>query len=289
MLTVLRRVLLLAFACWFVACALLFATQRSLLYPRVAARPLPPEAALPLRAADGTQLCASVRLQPGAPAVLYLGGNGEDAASALARLAAVLPGHALYAPHYRGYGCSGGEPTEAALQADALALFDAIAARHPRVLLVGRSLGSGIAVRIAARRTVARLLLITPYDSIAAVAGERFPWAPGWLVLDRYDAAALAPRVRAPTAVWIATHDRVITRARTDALLARLPGDRVEVRVFQDAGHNDLSSHPDFAPALRAFGGAPVAVPAGALRPYTTVGAADGAAVGPAISSRPAR
>lgn len=258
MLKALRRILLLAFTCWFVACALLFLAQREVLYPRVAPRPLPPEAALPLQAADGTQLCTSVRLRPGAPAVLYLGGNGEDAALALARLAAVLPAHALYAPHYRGYGCSGGEPTEAALQADALALFDAIAARHPRVVLVGRSLGSGIAVRIAARRSVARLLLITPYDSIAAVAGERFPWAPGWLVLDRYDAAALAPHVRAPTAVWIAAHDRVIPRARTDALLARLPPGRVEVRVFPGTGHNDLSSHPAFVPALRAFAGAPV-------------------------------
>ncbi len=250
----LAGIALSAVACWLFACALLFATQRMLLYPAVPSRSFDAATTRVLAAGDGTPLHASVRAKPGAPALLYLGGNREDVAVTLPRLAAELPGHALYLLHYRGYGAAPGEPNEAALQADALILFDAVAHQHPQVLLVGRSLGSGIAVRIAAQRPVAQLLLITPYDSIAAVATERFPWAPDWLVLDRYEAVRDAPAVRIPTQVWIAGRDAVIPRARTDALVRAFADGIVKVRLFADAGHNDLWSVPAFRAALRALG-----------------------------------
>jgi pimeloyl-ACP methyl ester carboxylesterase len=76
----------------------------------------------------------------------------------------------LYLLHYPGYGGAAGRPSETALVADALALFDQVAARHPRVTVIGRSLGSGVAIQVASARPVERLVLVTPYDSLMEIA-----------------------------------------------------------------------------------------------------------------------
>src|SRR5205085_5992564 len=130
------------------------------------------------------------------------GGNKEDVSQSLPAFEAAFPNHALYLLHYRGYGGSEGVATETDLYRDALALFDHAHRRHRQVIVVGRSLGSGLAVRVASVRRATRLVLVTPYDSIVGIAAGQYPWAPVSLILkDRYESVRYAPRVRAPTRI----------------------------------------------------------------------------------------
>lgn len=229
--------------------AALFAFQRSMLYVPQAARGKAPAAVLSV---PGAQLQISQEVRSGRRAVLYFGGNAEDVSSSLAGLADTFSGQSVYALHYRGYGRSTGSATEAALQADALALFDHVAPQHAEITVVGRSLGSALAVALAARRPVTRLVLVTPFDSIEAVASHHYPLFPvRWLIQDRFDAAALAPRVRAPTTVIVADRDEVIPRARTDALLARFAPGVAQAVLIVGAGHNTLDGRPAYDAALQ--------------------------------------
>jgi pimeloyl-ACP methyl ester carboxylesterase len=195
MLTSLVVVAVLAYAA---ACAALFFFQRSLLY-----FPQPAHVATPLVPVEGrVGVVASHRALPGAQAVVYFGGNGEDVTQAFAPLAQAFPQHALYLLHYRGYGRSSGKPTEADIADDALALFDQVHRQHPQVTVIGRSLGSGVATRLASRRPAARLVLVTPYDSIEDIAAARFRVFPvRWLLLDKYASWRYAAQVQAPTTV----------------------------------------------------------------------------------------
>src|SRR5581483_3606208 len=108
----------------------------------------------------------------------------------------------------RGYGGSSGKASEAALFEDGLTLFDEVQKAHPQVEVVGRSLGSGVAVYVASLRPAARLVLVTPYDSIAEIGARQFPFVPvKWLLLDRFESWKYAPQVTAPTLIIAAEHD----------------------------------------------------------------------------------
>jgi hypothetical protein len=130
---------------------------------------------------EGKRVLVAHRPHPGPRALIYFGGNAEDVSLTRAELAALLPDTALYLLHYRGYGGSEGRPSEAALRADARALYAHVAERHSAVTVVGRSLGTGPAVHLAATRTVQRLVLLVPFDSLLAAAAAVPWWPAGWL------------------------------------------------------------------------------------------------------------
>lgn len=245
-------------------CAALYFGQRALIYfpqPRTA---VAGTEAITLDAA-GALLQVTALRRPGAAAVLYFGGNAEDAAQAVPDLAAAFPGLAIRALHYRGYGGSTGEPTEAALVADAVALFDSAAADGQPVIAVGRSLGSGVAVQLAARRPVAALVLVTPYDSLLRVAQRQYPFVPvGWLLRDRFESWRYAADVKAPVTLIAAGHDEVIPRAHADALRGHFRPDQVRFVVIAGAGHNDISERPEYLDALRGSASRLAATAAGA-------------------------
>ena len=108
-------------------------------------------------------------------AVIYFGGNAEDVAQNLGQFSSIFPDKAIYLVNYRGYGASTGMPSEAAIVSDAQAIFDHISPAHSSISVVGRSLGSGVAMFLAATRNAERMVLITPYDSIAKLAQSSFP------------------------------------------------------------------------------------------------------------------
>lgn len=186
-------------------------------------------------------------------ALLYFGGNAERVEDNLADLARWFPDHAVHVLAYRGYGASDGSPTESALVADAVALFDRAAQGRDSVTVIGRSLGSGVAVQLAVRRPVDRLVLVTPFDSIAAVAHDVVHRLPAWFPpTERFDSAAVAKDVGCPVFVVRADRDEVVSAARTQGLLEAFGG-AAEAVVVRGAGHNDLHLQPSYAAALRAF------------------------------------
>lgn len=234
-------------------CGLMYAKQRDLMYLPQHTRA---EAATTDFAFDreGVVLRGWV-VNPGQPrAIVYFGGNGESVQDNRGDFARWLPGHSVYLVAYRGYGASDGTPGEAALFDDALALFDHVQARHPQqpVSVIGRSLGSGVASHLASRRRIGRLALVTPFDSLAAVAQAHYPWLPvRWLLRDRYDSVRYLAGYRGPLLVVRAGRDEVVPPANTDRLLASLRRPP-QVVTLPQAGHNALDPTA-YGQALAAF------------------------------------
>lgn len=239
-----------AAALYLAACAALYFLQRSMIY---FPQPVSTEAGrrMTLRS-GGVDLAISIRERAGPGAVVYFGGNAEDVSANLPELAQAFPDRALYLMNYRGYGGSAGSPTEAALQEDGLALFDMARRNHEDVVVIGRSLGSGIAVRLAAQRPVSRLVLVTPYDSLQALAAAQFPLFPvRWLLADKYESNRHAHLVTAPTTLVMAEHDEVIPRASTESLARRFAPGVARLTVVPGTGHNTVSAHPLYLELLR--------------------------------------
>lgn len=248
----LTRLVLVAVIAWCGACAFLFFAQRSLLYfpamTRVAA--VTTDYALQR---PGAVLRGWV-VNPGhADALLYFGGNAEAIEANRELLARAIPDRTIYFVAYRGYGASDGEPTEAALFEDALALYDDVRRTHASVAAIGRSLGSGVATWLASQRPLERIALVTPYDSIVRIAQSAYPLFPvKWLMRDRYESARNAVEVHCPVWVLQAGDDEVIPADSTRRLAeAFRPTPRVT--LVAGATHNDIQSYPEFAAGLHAF------------------------------------
>jgi pimeloyl-ACP methyl ester carboxylesterase len=201
---------------------------------------------------DGAELQMSLRRRPGPDAVMYFGGNAEDVSGSLPALADAFPAHAVYLMHYRGYGASSGKPSEAAVFADALAAFDQLHAQHANITVIGRSLGSGVAVHLASVRPVTRLVLVTPYDSVAELAAQQFPMFPvRWMLNDKFESWRYAPLVKVPTTLVTAENDYVIPRASSQQLLGRFKPGIARYVEIPNTGHNTISERPAYFDALR--------------------------------------
>jgi len=247
----LGTVLLIILGCYAAACLALFLMQRSYIY-YPPATPLLQAPRTSMLDVAGAVVKVSERPARGPQAVIYFGGNAEDVTMSLPLLDAAFPRQALYLLHYRGYLGSTGKPSEKDNVADALALFDRVVAQHGEVTLIGRSLGSGIAVQVASQRPVKKLILVTPYDSLQEIAAAHFPYFPvRWLLRDKYESWRYAARVTAPTLLLAAEHDEIIPARSTQQLLARFPRGVATMTVIDGAGHNSISEMPAYLPALK--------------------------------------
>ena len=158
----------------------------------------------------------------------------------------------LFIFDYRGYGKSAGRiESEAQLHADVRAAWDAIAPRYRNVpiVLFGRSLGTGLATRLAADVDPALLVLVTPFTSLAAAGKRRYPYAPEFLVKYPLHNDTVIGSVRSPVLLVAGTQDRLTPLADSEALkaLARSP---VELLVVEGAGHNDIQHFPAYIDGL---------------------------------------
>jgi uncharacterized protein len=249
--------LLLGVACagYAALCALVYLQQDRLIYFPQATRLAAADTDLALRRDDGT-VVRGWRLHAGAPKVLlYFGGNGEDLRGFRDRAAQAFPAHEIYLLAYRGYGASDGSPGEAALTGDAVALYDWIRTQRPDAAIdvIGRSLGSGVAAQLAARRPLHRLVLVTPFDSLLATARAHYRWLPvRWLLRDRYRSDQALAHAQAPLLVLRAGHDAVVPAANTDALIAALPRP-AQVVAFDAADHDSISADPRYLATITRF------------------------------------
>lgn len=227
-------------------CGALFAFQRSLIYypqPRWNS-----EASTLMALPVGTTTVqVSTHPHAGPNALIYFGGNGEDVSQDAPDLVDAFPTRAIYLLHYPGYGGSSGSPSEQAIFADSLALFDRVHADHPDIVVVGRSLGSGVAVWLASQRPVVRLVLVTPFDSLADAAAPQYPFVPvRWLLRDKFESWRYAPQVTAPTRIIVAADDHLVPRSSSDRLRTRFREGVVSYVVVPDAGHNTIQDSPGY-------------------------------------------
>lgn len=191
---------------------------------------------------------------PPAPLLIYFGGNAEEV-SWLASTAGHYAGWSLLMFNYRGYGRSEGKPGETELFADALRIYDHAlgSAQGGRVAVMGRSLGSGVAVYLAAQRPVAGVILVSPYDSIESVAQGVYPFLPIRLMLKhRFDSLSRAPGIKAPLLCLVAGDDRVIPRPHSERLYAAWGGKKQWREILRSA-HDSIAGDPDYSRAIAEF------------------------------------
>jgi pimeloyl-ACP methyl ester carboxylesterase len=263
------KILLALVTAYVLICVLAFAFQGGALFPVDAARgqgPLPPGAErLQLATPDGTRLVgvhlSPTRPDPALPLILGFPGNAWNSDTAAEYLRDLYPGAEIVTFHYRGYAPSGGTPGAAALAADSLLVHDAMAKRFPHrpIVAVGFSIGSGIAAHLAANRPIAGAILVTPFDSLAAVAAGHYPWLPvRFLWRNRLDPAAELADARVPIAILAGGRDTLIPAVRTDALREAVPN-LVFDRTVPGVGHNDIyrasAFHQAMAEALAKVAG----------------------------------
>jgi hypothetical protein len=234
-------------------CAYLFVAQRSMIY-----FPTPPSSGVPAQpltlAVDGATVQHWLVPRQSRRALIYFGGNAEDTGWSVAQFAAAIDDRTLVFAQYRGYGGSSGAPSESALIADAIALFDLLARDHDDIAVVGRSLGSGVAVQLAARRPVTSLVLVTPFDSLVAVGQAAMPWLPvSLLARDRYESTRIAQEVTARTLLLVAEADRIVPPRHAQALFDAFPSGRAELTRVTGAGHNDIQLWPQYYRRIAEF------------------------------------
>ena len=180
------------------------------------------------------------------PVVLYFHGNGGSLRGRVDRFRALAAdGTGLIALSYRGYGGSSGRPTEKGLIDDALAAYAFAAARYPasRLALWGESLGTGVAVALAAQKPVGRIVLESPFTSIADIAAQIYWFFPVRLLIkDSFRSDLLIGTVTAPFLILHGDKDSIVPIALGDQLYKLITAPKRFVR-FPGAGHNELASY----------------------------------------------
>jgi pimeloyl-ACP methyl ester carboxylesterase len=188
----------------------------------------------------------------GAATLLGFGGNAMSADRMALTLHWLFPHRDVVVFNYRGYAPSTGRPSAQALFSDSLIILDRVqqARASQDIIAVGFSVGSAIAAYVARHRPVGGLILVTPFDSLEALARDLYWWVPVRLLLrHQMPTIEFVHGSLAPTALLIAGHDKIVP-ARRSAPLRRAVSDLVFERTI-DAGHNDIYDHASFVAAVR--------------------------------------
>lgn len=238
----LRVLLALAFV-YLIILALLYAFQTRLIYPAPQdVAPLTPGyQEVQLRTSDGLKLRAFYReAAEGSPTVLYFHGNGGTLAGASVSNAALIEaGIGALLVEYRGYGGNPGAPSEAGFYRDGQAALDLLTARGVKpdeLVIVGNSIGSGVATEMAVRQSPLALILIAPFMSLRDAAQEAAWWTPArFLLRDHYDNAGKLDKLNMPVLIQHGDADRVIADSHGKTLAGI--GRAAEFQAFAQSGH----------------------------------------------------
>ncbi len=190
------------------------------------------------------------------PLIIYFGGNAEEVSHMIDE-AHKFDNYSLALINYRGYGDSEGNPSEENLLNDALTIYDYFSKRddvdNDRIIVMGRSLGSGVATYLAKHRQVAGSILVTPYDSIKSVGQNAFPFLPVSLILRHpFDAASLAPSIDTPMVSLAAERDSVVPAEHARRLTEEWSGENSQV-IIEGKGHNDICGSEKYWEAIKEF------------------------------------
>ncbi len=180
--------------------------------------------------------------------IIYFGGNADDATDFI-KYTKDLKGFDVVAYNYRGNALSSGKPSEKKLLKDALKIYDTYS-KNKEVILIGRSLGSGIATYVASKRKAKGVLLITPYDSIENIAKSRYPFFPiSFLLKYKFDSYKFVKDVSAPVSIFMVEDDQTISNQRTKNLMKYIK-DLFYVKIFKNATHANILEEKGFQSEL---------------------------------------
>jgi pimeloyl-ACP methyl ester carboxylesterase len=188
-------------------------------------------------------ICIKPR-EPWTDAIVYYGGRMEDIRW-LSALASHCPHLAIYAHNYREFGQSEGKADETNIVDDAIQLFDHVSqySGARRVHVVGRSLGTGVAIQVVAKReTAGSLSLISPYDSIVNIARKKFPLAPvSTLLSQRFESHQYVGNLSLPVQIILASNDKVIPHRNTKKLMESF-SQPVKAHIVPATNHSTVAT-----------------------------------------------
>jgi fermentation-respiration switch protein FrsA (DUF1100 family) len=233
--------------------AVMYFAQRSLMYLPERQRTSPADAGLSdteevvLDTADGEKVVVwFAPPKQDMPLVLYFHGNAGALRHRVERFRTLIEaGFGLVALSYRGYGGSTGTPTEAGLIADARAAYG-FATNHiaPELIAVfGESLGTGVAVALAATQKVGCVVLESPFASAVEIGAQVYWYLPvRFLMKDTYRSDQRIGQVKVPLLILHGERDQVVPIASGERLFS-LANEPKQFKRFVEAGHNDLDQH----------------------------------------------
>ncbi len=203
-----------------------------------------------LHTKDGAELIGKRRPKNSSKLLIYFGGNADDATKIFTYLDPDLDIEVV-AYNYRGYGESSHKPSQEALFKDALAIYD-FHAKDKDVTVIGRSLGTGVGAYLASKRKVSHLILITPYDSIRAIAKAKYPFFPiDWLIKHPFESVQCIANVQSKVSVIEVIGDKVVPNFHTANLLKAINNLSLHVKL-QDTTHGDVLEKIDFNSLLNS-------------------------------------
>ncbi len=187
-------------------------------------------------------------------AIIYFGGNGERPEASIIDFKNLFNTHTIYFINYRGYGESDGSPTEDGLYHDAITIYDHVSPEHNHIIIIGRSLGTGVATYLATERDIHKLILVEPYDCLMNIAQATYPIFPMQLMMkDKYNSAARASQITTPTLIIKAENDQIIPASSTDNLIEQFNSHILETATIPGANHNDIQNYTQYYMLLRDF------------------------------------
>lgn len=250
--TIFTSILMIFVLVYILACIYLFVRQRQLIYiPAVETSHTYPQK---IFAHQNEQIKATLLHEGKDHAIVYFGGNAENVDFNIPDFDETFSDHTLYLTKYRGYSGSSGTPSERALYADALFIYDELKSKHKSISVIGRSIGSGVATYLASKRDLAKLTLITPFDSIENIAKEQFPYLPVSLLLqDKYDSLSRVDQIQCPTLIITAENDEIVNETHTKNLINAFKTKILKVEVIKNSSHNSISYEARYYETMREF------------------------------------
>jgi uncharacterized protein len=213
---------------------------------------------LKLASKDGETLQAWYsKARAGRPTILFFHGNGGEIADRAERFAAYqAQGFGVFFLSYRGYGASTGAPSEEGLMNDARSAYDWLMGQGVKpqdIMLIGESLGSGVAVQLAAERPVRAMALEAPFASAANVAAAVYWWLPVRLLMkDQFDSSAVIGKVKVPLLVIHGDLDGIVPLSEGQKLFD-LANEPKEMIVIPGGSHVSIFSAEAWTREMRFF------------------------------------
>jgi hypothetical protein len=228
----------------------LYVTQDSRIFNKKWAKPYEPRTAKKIyfKTDDGINLeGAYTKNGENLPLALYFGGNANNVIEFLDKTAPKINNYNFIGFNYPGYAGSGGKPCEKCILKYALEIYD----KYKPQIVIGRSLGTAVASYVAYKRPVKKLVLITPFDSIAEIAKNKYPFLPvEKIVKYKFNEYLWVEKLDIPVSVLLVENDDVIPEPDIQNLLKHIKNLKRKI-IISGVKHGNVYEYGNIAEILK--------------------------------------